>query len=200
MLTNGSAPYWAGSQLYPRPIGERLLVSWQSGVPAPRRSGFVWVLGGGPGCRGPRWRLASGRGSGIAGPERGEGRCVERGPRRPRPRPLVSPFQPGAPLECHPAPPRPSHPRPTPGPGLPGPTPTPVAALLTPSPCLECESVSPLHASEPHPALGELGQCEARVCRSRGSRSHPLPPSGCLPATFLGVLRIPITHPQLLPA
>lgn len=67
VATNGSALYWAGSQLQLRPIGKRLLVSWQSGVPAPRLSGFVWVPGGGPGCRGPRYRLASGRGSGSSG-------------------------------------------------------------------------------------------------------------------------------------
>ena len=64
----------------------------------------------GPGWRarvpGPRWRLASGRGSGITGPERGEGLCVECGP---RPRPLLSAQRPAAPLKAHPAgPPRPS--------------------------------------------------------------------------------------------
>lgn len=69
---------------------------------------------------GPRWRLASGRGSGITGPERGEGLCVECGP---RPRPLLSPPRPGAPLESHPAPPLAR--------GAPGRTPAPVASPVT---------------------------------------------------------------------
>lgn len=92
VATNGSALYWAGSQLQLRPIGKRLLVSWQSGVPAPRLSGFVWVPGGGPGCRGPRCSLASGRGSGSSGPERGEGLCADCCPAG-RPRPLLSPLR-----------------------------------------------------------------------------------------------------------
>lgn len=176
VLTNGSELYWAGSQLYPPPIGERLLVSWQSGVPAPRRSGFVWVLGGGPRCRGPRWRLASGRGSGITGPERGEGLCVECGPRRPRPRPLLSPFQPRAPLESHPAPPPPGWPSAPLSPDFS--LPHPHSDGLTSDPySLPSRPTSSVILSRPilkppNPTLPRASSVSVRVHKRRGLRSH----------------------------
>lgn len=165
VATNGSALYWAGSQLQLRPIGKRLLVSWQSGVPAPRLSGFVWVPGGGPGCRGPRCRLASGRGSGSSGPERGEGLCVDCG-RAARPRPLLSARSAGARVECHPAP----RPAAAGRPRLWLTTSAPVASPLTPRtslPILQFLCLDPSHASKPHPALDKPGR--ARVPGNRGA-------------------------------
>lgn len=164
VATNGSALYWAGSQLQLRPIGKRLLVSWQSGVPAPRLSGFVWVPGGGPGCRGPRCRLASGRGSGSSSPERGEGLCVDCGPAG-RPRPLLS----AAPREP------PSNATPPPRPAAAGrprlwlTTSAPEASPLTPRtslPVLQYICLDPSHASKPHPAPDPPGS--ARVLGNRG--------------------------------
>lgn len=165
VATNGSTLYWAGGQLQLRPIGKRLLVSWQSGVPAPRLSGFVWVPGGGPGCRGPRCRLASGRGSGSSGPERGEGLCVDCGPAA-RPCPLLSARSAGAPVECRPAP-RPAaagRPRLRLTTSAPGASPsTPRTSL----PALQCIRLDPSHASTPDPALGKPGS--ARVLANRGA-------------------------------
>lgn len=175
MLTNGSAPYWAGSQLCPWPIGVRLLVSAERG-PGTAALGFCL----GPGWRarvpGPRWRLASGRGSGITGPERGEGLCVACASPGPAPfsalggpQPLWKPTLAGPPsrslAQAGPAPP------PLPWPHL-------RPALLA---SLECES-APTH---PKPtSRGKLGP-GVRVLRSRGSRSHPLSPSRSLWATFV---------------
>lgn len=190
--TNGSALYWAGSQLPRRPIGERLLVSWQSGVPAPRLSGFVWVLGGGPGCRGPRCRLASGTGSGSSGPERGEGLCVDRGPAAPPPPAGPAPFS-------EPAPPEPpSNATPPPRPGAAGrprlrlTTSEPVASPLTPRtslPALPCLGLDPSHASTPLPWTRQSVRGSSRIkellAAARRDSTGP---------AFLGVLRTPVTH------
>lgn len=176
MLTNGSAPYWAGSQLCPRPMGVRLLVSWQSGVPAPRRSGFVWVLGGGPGCRGPGGASLAGEGAGSPARREVRGSAWSAGPgpapfsALDGPQPLWKPTRLG--WLGHPAP----------RPGWSRPTPTPVASPLTPTPCLVSLKSAPTH---PKPtSRGKLGP-GVRVLRSRGSRSHPPSRSRSLWATFV---------------
>lgn len=125
VLANGSEPYWAGSQLSPRPIGVRLLVSRQSGVPAPRRSGFVWALRGGPGCRGPGGASLAGEGAGSPARREVRGSAWSAGP---GPAPFSAPRGPEPPW--NPTPPRPS-------PGVPPAAPPLLWPRLLPAtPCL----------------------------------------------------------------
>lgn len=184
MLTNGSELYWAGSQLYPRPIGERLVVSWQSGVPAPRRSGFVWVLGGGPGAGARGGASLAGEGAGPPARREVRGSAWGAGPAGPAP--FSAPFTrspSGIPQRraagWRAGPPRPhlhscglaSDPY-----SLPSHPPASVS-LSRPTPCLQ----TPLCP----------GQCEG-PSESKVEKPRSCPQVGLYQPLVLGVLRTPI--------